>query len=122
VQFGRPIGNFQVIQHNIAVIAGHVVAGTAAADLAAESFGAADPLPVAIAKVRCGEAAGAVASSAHQIHGALGFTAEHALHRYSKRLWAWRDECGPEAYWSEIIGNAALQAGSEGLWPLLTVL
>jgi acyl-CoA dehydrogenase len=122
VQFGRPIGNFQVIQHNIVIMAGHVVAAGAAADLAAESFGNPDPLPVAIAKVRCGEAAGAVASSAHQIHGALGFTAEHVLHRYSKRLWAWRDEYGAEPFWSEIIGNAALRAGPEGLWPLLTVL
>jgi acyl-CoA dehydrogenase len=122
VQFGRPIGTFQVIQHNIAIIAGHVVAAGAAADLAAESFGAADPLPAAIAKVRCGEAAGAVASSAHQIHGALGFTAEHSLQRYSKRLWAWRDEFGAEPYWSAIIGNAVLQAGAEGLWPLLTAI
>jgi acyl-CoA dehydrogenase len=122
VQFGRPIGSFQVIQHNLAIMAGQVVAAGAAADLAAESFGAADPLPVAISKVRCGEAAGVVAPLAHQIHGALGFTAEHSLHRYSKRLWAWREEYGGEPYWSEIIGNAALQAVPEGLWPMLTAV
>jgi acyl-CoA dehydrogenase len=120
VQFGRPIGNFQVIQHNLAIMAGQVVAAGAAADLAAESFGVADPLPVAIAKVRCGEAAGLVAPLAHQVHGALGFAAEHSLHRYSKRLWAWREEYGGESYWAEFVGNAALQAASAGLWPMLT--
>jgi acyl-CoA dehydrogenase len=122
VQFGRSIGHFQVIQHNLAAMAGQVVAAGAAADLAAESFGAADPLSVAISKVRCGEAAGVVAPLAHQIHGALGFAAEHSLHRYSKRLWAWREEYGGESYWSEFVGDAALQAASEGLWPMLTAV
>ncbi len=35
------------------------------------------------AKVRTGEAAGQAAAIAHQVHGAIGFTAEHRLHHYT---------------------------------------
>jgi acyl-CoA dehydrogenase len=119
-QFGRPIGSFQVIQHQLAVMAGHSVAAHTAADMAAQAFDTDDLLPIAIAKSRCGEAAGAVAGIAHQIHGAIGFAAEHALHRYSKRLWAWREEFGNETYWNEQLGRAAFAAGADDLWPWLT--
>src|SRR6185437_7054731 len=38
VQFGRPIGRFQAIQQNLAVLAGQTAAAVAAADLAADAF------------------------------------------------------------------------------------
>ena len=121
VQFGRPIGRFQAVQQNLAVLAGHVAAASAAADLAAEAVGAdADLLPIAAAKVRVGEAAGAAAAIAHQVHGAIGFTREHALNQLTRRLWAWRDEFGDEAGWSRVLGEAAASAGADGLWPLIT--
>ena len=74
-QFGKPIGSFQVIQQNLAVLAGHTAAaGTAAA----HAFRAADrgdaAFEIAVAKVRVGEAAGVGAQIAHQVHGAIGFT------------------------------------------------
>jgi alkylation response protein AidB-like acyl-CoA dehydrogenase len=119
-QFGRPIGRFQAIQHALATAAGHAAAADAAADMAAEAFASADWLPIAMAKSRCGESAGAVAAIAHQVHGALGFSAEYPLHHYTKRLWAWREEHGSESEWSERLGYAAFQAGPDGLWPLLT--
>jgi hypothetical protein len=31
------------------------------------------------------------------VHGAIGFTHEHSLHRPTGRLWLWRDELGTEA-------------------------
>ena len=52
----------------------------------------ANPLAVAIAKARCGEAAGKGADIAHQVHAAMGYTREHNLHFSTRRLWAWRDE------------------------------
>jgi acyl-CoA dehydrogenase len=119
-QFGKSLGAFQAIQHNLAIAAGQVVAMRGAADMAADAFGTSDILPIAAAKARCGEAAGNLAAIAHQIHGALGFTREHSLHRFTRRLWAWREEYGNEVEWQMMLGRAAIGSGGEGIWPLLT--
>ncbi len=121
-QFGRPIAKFQAVQHNLATLAGEVAAAGAAADLAAEAcagqeIGIAD---VAIAKVRAGEAAGAGAAIAHQVHGAMGFTYEHSLHHATRRLWAWREEFGNEAVWAQRLGRMVAAAGADQLWPFIT--
>ena len=79
-------------------------------------------LLAAAAKARCGEAAGRVATICHQVHGAIGYTREHHLHRATRRLWRGRDAFGGERYWQEKLGAAALTARGEGLWPLLTTL
>lgn len=121
VQFGRPIGRFQAIQQNLAVLAGQAAAASAAADLAAEAAATGtDVLPIAAAKIRVGEAAGIAAALAHQVHGAIGFTREHQLNQLTRRLWSWRDEFGDEAEWSLVLGRAAVSAGAEGLWPFIT--
>ncbi|WP_457108742.1 acyl-CoA dehydrogenase family protein, partial [Methylobacterium sp. P5_C11] len=122
-QFGRPLAKFQAIQHMLAEAAGHVAAASAAADLAAACWG--DPrfvLATAIAKARCGEAAGHVAAIGHQIHGAMGFTQEHPLHRATRRLWSWRDEFGPDVLWQERIGRTVCAGGGAALWPMLVRL
>lgn len=122
-QFGRPIGQFQAIQHHLAVMAGQTAAARAAAAMATETV--ADhlcALAVGAAKIRCGEAAGAGAAIAHQVHGAMGFTREHSLHHFTKRLWSWRDEFGSEAQWSRRIGHEVARVGADGLWPLVTTL
>jgi acyl-CoA dehydrogenase len=59
---------------------------------------------------------------AHQVHGAMGFTYEHRLHHYTKRLWSWRDDFGTEVYWNTLLGRKALEVGGDGLWPFLTRL
>jgi alkylation response protein AidB-like acyl-CoA dehydrogenase len=123
VQFGKPIGKFQAIQHNLAILAGEAVAARGAADLAAEAAAnGLDVLPVAAAKVRVGEAAGKAASIAHQVHGALGFTREHSLNLFTRRLWSWRNEFGNEAEWSAAAGRAAIGAGADGFWPLVSAV
>ena len=120
-QFGRPIGKFQAIQHNLAILAGQSAAAIAAADMAAEAFAAdLSPLLIGAAKARAGEAASVAAALAHQSHGAIGFTQEYDLHRATRRLWSWRDEFGDEAAWNIVVGRAALAAGPDALWPLLT--
>ncbi len=121
-QFGRPIAKFQVIQHNLAMLAGEVAAGSAAAAAAAEACGGGETaLPrLAAAKVRGGEAAGAGAAIAHQVHGAMGFTYEHSLHHRTRRLWAWREEFGNEAFWAMRLGRIVAAQGADALWPFIT--
>jgi alkylation response protein AidB-like acyl-CoA dehydrogenase len=77
-------------------------------------------LALAAAKIRAGEAAGAVAEIAHQVHGAIGFTEEHSLHYLTRRLWSWRDEFGHEGFWAAELGRRVAEAGPDQLWPLIT--
>jgi acyl-CoA dehydrogenase len=120
-QFGRAIGSFQAIQHQLALLAGHTaVAGIAAAN----AFRAADrgdaAFEIAVAKVRTGEAAGLGAGIAHQCHGAIGFTYEHSLHFVTRRLWSWRAEFGAESHWAADIGRGVAERGAEALWTYVT--
>lgn len=121
VQFGRPIAKFQAIQQQLAVLAGQVAAATAATNAAIEALGSSrEPLAIAIAKARVGEAATIGAGIAHQVHGAIGFTHEHTLHQSTRRLWSWREEFGAEAYWSAEIGRSIAAEGAGELWPTIT--
>ncbi len=119
VQFGKPIGKQQAIQQQLAVLAGQAAACGGAADVASAGFDSLDVIAIAAAKVRAGEAASIAAPIAHQVHGAIGFTEEHRLHFFTRRLWGWRDECGSERYWSKMVGQAAMAAGADGLWPFV---
>jgi acyl-CoA dehydrogenase len=124
VQFGRPIGRQQAVQQYLALAAAEVAAAGAAADAAARAADAAGVagawFAIASAKARASQAAGEVARIAHQVHGAIGFTREHHLRLVTTRLWAWRDEDGSEAEWNDEVGAAALEAGRDGLWPMIT--
>lgn len=121
MQFGRPISKFQAVQHALATAATHAVAASAAASQGADAADCGfDLLAVAAAKIRTGEAAGSVASIAHQTFGAIGFTREHTLHYFTKRLWSWRDECGDEAHWAALLGRSLFASGGAQLWPRLT--
>ena len=115
-QFGRPLAKFQAIQHHLAEIAGEAAAAGAAVDAAAQ---AGTPFAYAAAKARASQAAGTVARLAHQVHGAIGYTVEHDLHHWTTRLWAWRDECGNEAYWWQVLGAEAARGGGAALWPAM---
>ena len=121
VQFGRQIGKFQAIQHQLAVLASEAAAATAAVDQAIEASGdAPDFLAIAVAKARVGEAAGKGANIAHAVFGAMGFTREHALHFSTRRLWAWRNEFGGEAHWQGELGRLFAAKGGNRLWETLT--
>jgi acyl-CoA dehydrogenase len=125
VAFEKPIGKFQAIQHSLAKLAGEAAAALAAAGSAADAiastahFGAEILLEVASAKIRVGEAAATAAAIAHQVHGAIGFSREHVLHRYTQRLWAWRDDFGSESYWAVRLGQLVASNGADALWPML---
>ncbi|HEX4505723.1 MAG TPA: acyl-CoA dehydrogenase family protein [Alphaproteobacteria bacterium] len=123
VQFGKPIGKFQALQQNLAVFAEEAAAvncaGQAAFAAAGKYDGAAD-FEVAAAKLRANMAIGIGTSTAHQVHGAIGFTKEYSLHPLTRRLWAWRSEFGSDAGWSGILGKQVIAAGADAFWPTLT--
>ena len=122
VQFGRPIGKFQVIQHLLAELAGAVAAAGIAAEAACRAAAAeGDPrFEIAVAKTLIGGAVDRATGIAHQVHGAIGFTYEHGLHFATRRLWSWRAEFGSDAAWAAALGHAAIARGADTLWPDLT--
>jgi alkylation response protein AidB-like acyl-CoA dehydrogenase len=88
VQFGRPIGSFQALQHRMADLHVLVQAAGSVSRAAAEAAqrGAADvPVRAATAKAYCSEALQQVTAEMLQMHGAIGMTWEHDAHRYFKR-------------------------------------
>lgn len=109
-QFGRPIGKFQAIQHQLSVISEHTFAARMAAQIGCHASGATpERLRVAVAKARTSEAALEVASLSHSIHGAIGFTEEFDLQLFTRRLHAWRQTAGSESYWHTVLGEALLE-------------
>jgi acyl-CoA dehydrogenase len=115
-QFGRPIGKFQAIQHQLSVIAEHVFAARMAAQIGCHAKNLIPNLQkVAIAKARASEAALEVAALSHSIHGAIGFTSEFDLQLYTRRLHAWRQTAGSESYWHTVLGTALIQSNSLSL-------
>ena len=125
VAFEKKISKFQAVQHNLARLAGESAAALAAATSAADAIANATAfndevfLEAAAAKIRCSEAAEKGGGIAHQVHGAIGFTIEHILHRYSLRALAWRDDFGSESYWAVELGRLVANRGADELWPLV---
>ena len=120
-QFGNAIAKFQAIQQQLAVFAGEVAASVRAADTLLDRAEL-NPLDVAIANARIGEASGLSAEIAHQVHGAIGYTREHRLNQLSRRLWLWRDQFGNEHEWQETVAKAFLNDPGMGLWHKITEL
>lgn len=103
-------------------MAGQVAVIDGSAGIAAEflDLEPAASLALAAAKARASEAAGIVASIAHQAHGAIGFSMEYRLGGLTKSLWSWRAEFGGQAFWQQVVADAVLGAAAEGLWPMVT--
>jgi acyl-CoA dehydrogenase len=120
-QFGRALANFQAVQQNLATFAGEAAAANCAAVAAAQALDRGDgAFEIAAAKLRANRAVEVGAAIAHQVHGAIGFTAEYPLHRLTRRLWSWRGEFGHDAYWAAEIGGGVLQRGADRFWSHLT--
>ena len=90
VQFGKPIGSFQALQHRAVDL---YVACELAHDVASAAAQAADEGPAAVglslwasrAKARSADALARTAREAVQLHGAIGFTDDYALGKYVNR-------------------------------------
>jgi alkylation response protein AidB-like acyl-CoA dehydrogenase len=87
-QFGRVIGTYQGVSHRVSNTFVALALARSMAYWAAWAVSAADPeadLAVAGASVSAGEGAVFACEQSIQVHGGIGFTWEHILHRYYKR-------------------------------------
>lgn len=113
VQFGKSLGKFQAVQHQLSVMAQHTVAASIAAEAAFRTQAYAPTLlAAAMAKSRTSEAAALVAATAHALHGAIGVTEEYDLQLLTRRLHDWRGAHGSEAHWNLFVGEQVL-AGNQ---------
>jgi hypothetical protein len=91
VQFGRPISAFQAVRHRLADSLVAIETADAAATSALESAAASLPAPISpllagMAKAVAGRGGRTVARHCQQVLAGLGFTTEHAFHRYLRRV------------------------------------
>ncbi len=89
-------------------------------DAAIAGIGSSRLVPeIAAAKIRVGESVATVAEIAQQVHGAMGYTHEHQLHHFTRRLWSWRDEYGSEQHWQKVLGRHLAALGADDLWDFI---
>ena len=107
VAFGHPIGAFQSIQHRCADMLIDVEGSRFATYQAAWRINEGLPAAreVAIAKAWVSQACRRVMHSAHQVHGAIGFTEDHILHFYTKKARAGEFSFGDVNYHLEKLAT-----------------
>ena len=108
VQFGRPIGSFQAVQHHCANMATDVECSRFIAYQAAWrlSEGLPGATEASMAKAWVAEAYRRVCSLAHACHGAIGFTKEHNLQLYTRRARAQEVAYGGPMLHRELVADA----------------
>ena len=109
VQFGRPIGAFQAIQHHCSNMAIDVQCVRQFSRQAAWTLGEGldATRQVSLAKAFISEAYPRICATAHQCHGGVGFTWEHDLHLFTRRGTAQRLAFGDARYHQEIVATSA---------------
>jgi alkylation response protein AidB-like acyl-CoA dehydrogenase len=110
-QFGRPIGSFQAVAHRCADMRAEIDACRLLAWRAAWALGADDDtvdveFAVTSALGYAKDALRRVAMHAHQVHGAIGFSSEHDLHLFTRRIKAFELTAGSTAYHQERFATA----------------
>ena len=108
-QFGRPIGSFQAVKHQLADVAIGLEFARPLLDAAAVTLA---PRDVSAAKVACTGAAQRAARAALQVHGAIGYTQEHDLHLWLTKVralaGAWGSQAGHRARVMAAIADGSL--------------
>ena len=98
IQFGRPVGAFQAVKHQLADVAIGLEFAGPLLDEAAAALAAGGPArDVSAAKVACTDAARRAARTALQVHGAIGYTEEHDLHLWLTKVRALAGAWGSQA-------------------------
>jgi alkylation response protein AidB-like acyl-CoA dehydrogenase len=118
IQFGKPIGSFQALQHRAADLAVALEAATStayyAAWVAADSPGEL-PVVAPLANAVCADAASRITAEAIQLHGGIGFTWEHDAHLYFKRATALRALLGESHIQRRLVAARAGLTTADGV-------
>lgn len=117
VQFGKPLAKFQAVQQALAEASSEIAAVGAAGQAAAAAFDAGDAgFEIAAAKLRTNRAIEVAVPILHRVHGAIGFTMEYPLNRFTRSLMGWRSEFGNDAFWARTLGERVARLGGTALW------
>lgn len=114
-QFGRPIGSFQAVKHQLADVATRIEFAGPVLYRAAESLAnrrAHASVHVSHAKLACAEAAWLAARKGIQVHGAMGYTWEVDLQMFMKRAWALDAAWGDRGFHKTRINDFVLGDGA----------
>ena len=108
-QFGKPIGSFQAVKHQLANVHTQIEFTLPIIHLAAIKGGRA----VHNAKVAAIDTAMLAAETAIQVHGGMGYTFEVDLHLFMKRAWALCGEWGDRSYHMKKLEDYILEGDAE---------
>ena len=124
-QFGRALAAFQSVQNLVVDMAAETVLARAAVEravadaLATDLEGPLSGFRVAVARSVVSQALAVAVPNAHQVHGAIGTTHEHTLHRLTLPALQWRGEFGSAGFWEGLLADVAVAGGMDGAWPLI---
>jgi alkylation response protein AidB-like acyl-CoA dehydrogenase len=112
-QFGVPVGSFQAVKHLLAEAYTGVESARPAAWFAArviDGDGEAATIAASVAKLTANRAAKRASWHALQVHGGIGFTWEHDLQFWMKRVRGLEDQWGSTRHHQRVLGRAAFDA------------
>ncbi len=112
-QFGKPIGSFQAVKHQLANVKVALEYARPMVHRAAWSVARGvpgRPTHVSMAKLATSEAAAQAARTALQVHGAIGYTWEQDLHIWMRRAWSLGNAWGTSAFHLDRVTDAVLGA------------
>ena len=110
-QFGVKIGSFQAVQHHLADARIALEFAGPTVTWASWKVNRRDDdrsTYVSLAKARASTAASLACRAALQVHGAIGYTTEHDLHLWMKRVWALAAAWGDAGFHRARIARAIL--------------
>ena len=108
VQFGRPVGSFQVIKHDLADLHVAVTMAEHGVLYAAHALDTARPdatLMTSVAKAKASDTARDATALMIQYHGGIGYTWEHDTHLYFKRVQRQAHAYGDAATHRELVAR-----------------
>jgi len=108
VAFGVVIGSFQALQHRAADMMIGLEYSRSLMEWAAETIKENNPdaaTAVSMAKSFCGDTCKKVVAEGIQMHGGIGFTWDHDMHLYFKRVWTSDNAFGDGNYHRELVAK-----------------